>query len=145
MAIGKTIVLTLQTFFGKVMSLLFSMLLRLVIVFLLRGQRLLISWLQSFSICSDFLAQICHCFYCFPIYLLWSDGTRCHELHFLNMNFKPAFSLSSFTLIQRLFSSTFWQRSGVTCVYEVVDISPCNLDSSLSFTQPSILHDVLCI
>ena len=49
MAIGKTIVLTLQTFFGKVMSLLFSMLLRLVIAFLLRGQRLLISWLQSTS------------------------------------------------------------------------------------------------
>ena len=47
MAIGKTIALTVQTFGGKVMSLLFNMLSRLVIAFLLRGKHLLISWLQS--------------------------------------------------------------------------------------------------
>ena len=45
MTIGKTIALTRQTFVGKVMSLLFNMLLRLVIVFLSRS--VLISWLQS--------------------------------------------------------------------------------------------------
>ena len=39
--------LTRQTFVGKVMSLLFNMLSRLVITFLLRSKRLLISWLQS--------------------------------------------------------------------------------------------------
>ena len=44
---GKTIVLTRQTFVGKVMSLLLNMLSRLVITFLPRGKRLLISWLQS--------------------------------------------------------------------------------------------------
>ena len=44
---GKTIALTRQTFVGKVMSLLFIMLSRLVIVFLPRSKRLLISWLQS--------------------------------------------------------------------------------------------------
>ena len=44
---GKTIVLTRWTFIGKVMSLLFNMLSRLVIAFLVRNKRLLISWLQS--------------------------------------------------------------------------------------------------
>ena len=47
MTTGKTIALTRQTFVGKVMSLLFNMLSRLVITFLPRGKHLLISWLQS--------------------------------------------------------------------------------------------------
>ena len=46
MTTGKTIVLTRQTFVGKVMSLLFNMLYRLVIAFLPRSKHLLISWLQ---------------------------------------------------------------------------------------------------
>ena len=47
MTTGKTIALTRQTFVGKVMSLLVNMLSRLVITFLSRSKRLLISWLQS--------------------------------------------------------------------------------------------------
>ena len=47
MTIGKTIALTRQTFVGKVMSLLFNMLSRLVITFLPRSKHLLILWLQS--------------------------------------------------------------------------------------------------
>ena len=47
MTTGKTIALTRQTFVGKVMSLLLNMLSRLVITFLPRSERLLISWLQS--------------------------------------------------------------------------------------------------
>ena len=47
MTTGKTIALTRQTFVGKILSLLFNMLSRLVITFLPRGKRLLISWLQS--------------------------------------------------------------------------------------------------
>ena len=47
MTTGKTIALTRQTFVGKVMSLLFNMLSRLVISFLPRSKRLLVSWLQS--------------------------------------------------------------------------------------------------
>ena len=47
MTTGKTIALTMQIFVGKVMSLLFNMLSRLVITFLPRSKRLLISWLQS--------------------------------------------------------------------------------------------------
>ena len=49
MTTGKTIALTGQTFVGKVMSLLFNMLSRLVIGFLPRSKHLLISWLQSLS------------------------------------------------------------------------------------------------
>ena len=49
MTTGKTIALTRQTFVGKVMSLLFNMLSRLVITFLPRSKPLLISWLQSAS------------------------------------------------------------------------------------------------
>ena len=47
MTTGKTIALTRQNFVGKVMSLLFNMLSRLVIDFLPRSKRLLVSWLQS--------------------------------------------------------------------------------------------------
>ena len=47
MTTGKTIALTRWNFVGKVMSLLFNMLSRLVIAFLPRSKRLLISWLQS--------------------------------------------------------------------------------------------------
>ena len=50
MTTGKTIALTRWTFVGKVMSLLFDMLSRLVITFLPRSKRLLISWLQSPSV-----------------------------------------------------------------------------------------------
>ena len=61
------------------------------------------------TICSDLGApknKVWHCFRCFPIYLPWSDGTRCHDLRFWMLSFKPAFSLSSFTFIKRLFSSS---------------------------------------
>ena len=71
MTTGKTIALTRQTFVGKVKSLLFNMVSRLVITFLPRNKRLLISWLQSPS-AVDFGApenKVCHCFPCFPIYL----------------------------------------------------------------------------
>ena len=47
MSTGKTIALTRQTFLGKVMSLVFNIMSRLVIGFLARSKRLLISWLQS--------------------------------------------------------------------------------------------------
>ena len=69
--IGKTIALTRWTFVAKVMSLLFNMLSRLVITFLPRSKRLLISWLQSPSavILEPPKNKVSHCFHCFPIYL----------------------------------------------------------------------------
>ena len=65
--------------------------------------------MAAVTVCSDFRAQenqVSHCFHCFPIYLPWSDGTRCHDLVFWMLSFKPTFSLSSFTFIKRLFSSS---------------------------------------
>ena len=45
-------------------------------------------------------------FHFFPICLPCSEGTRCHDLNFLMLSFKPASSLSSLTFIRRLFSSS---------------------------------------
>ena len=46
------------------------------------------NFMAAITICSDFGAQenkVCHCFHCFPIYCPRSDGTRCHDLSFLNV------------------------------------------------------------
>ena len=64
--------------------------------------------MAAVTICSDFGApqnKVSHYLYCLPIYFPWGDGTRCHDLSFL-LSFKPTFSLSSFTFIKRLFSSS---------------------------------------
>ena len=48
------------------------------------------NFMAAVTIHSDFGAQenkVCHCFYCFPIYLPWSDGTESHDLCFLNDEF----------------------------------------------------------
>ena len=92
----KTIALTRWTYVGKVMSLLFNILCMLVIAFLPKSKCLLISWLQSQS--AVFGAQenkVCHSFHCLPIYLPWSDGTGCHDVSFLNVEFQANF----FTLL----------------------------------------------
>ena len=69
MTTGKTIALTRRTFVGKVMSLLFNMLSRLVITFLPRSKCLLISWLQSPSIVNLEPPKIkSDSLHCFPIY-----------------------------------------------------------------------------
>ena len=80
MATRKTIALTRWTFAGKVISLLFNMLSRLVLAFLQRSKHLLISWLQSPSAVILEPKKVCHCFHCFPIYLPWSDGAGCRDL-----------------------------------------------------------------
>ena len=106
--IGKTIALPRWTFVGKVMSLLFNMLSRLVITFLPRSKCVLISWLQTPSavileppkIKSDTVftvsLSICH----------EVMGPDAMILVFWVLSFKPTFSLSSFTLIKRFFSSS---------------------------------------
>ena len=83
MTTGKTIILTRRAFVSKVMSLLFNMLSRLVIAVLPRSKRL--NFIAAVTISSDCGAQknkVSHCFHCFPIYLPWSDGTRCYDLRF---------------------------------------------------------------
>ena len=68
---GKTIALTRWTFVGKVMSLLFNMLCRLVLALFPRSKRLLISWLQSPSaVILEPRKIVSHCFHYFPIYML---------------------------------------------------------------------------
>ena len=88
MTTGKNIALTRRTYVGKVMSLLFNMLSRLVITFLPRSKHLLISWLQSPSavILEPPKIKVWHCF---PIYFPWSDGTRCHDLSSLGQMSVP--------------------------------------------------------
>ena len=144
---GKTIAFTRWTFLGKVMSLLCNMLSNFVITFLPRSKHLPISWVES--ICSDFGApknKVCHCFHCFPSICHKVMGPDAIILVFRMLSFKPNFSLSSFTFIKRHFSSSSLSPvCGVICISEVIDISPGNIDSSLCFNQPSILHDVLCI
>ena len=88
MTAGKTIALTRQTFVGKVTSLLFNMMSRLVITFLPMSKFLLISWLWSPSavilepqkIKSDTVSTVSP-----SISHEVSDGTRCHDLSFLNV------------------------------------------------------------
>ena len=88
--------------------LLFNMLSRLVITFLPRSKCLLISWLQSpFAVIlvpqnmkSVTVSTV------FPSNGHKVDGTRCHDLSFLYVDFKPTFSLSSFTFIKKLFSTS---------------------------------------
>ena len=45
--------------------------------------------------------KICHCFHFFPIYLPWSDGTGCHDLSFLNVEFQASFFNSPVSLLSR--------------------------------------------
>ena len=146
MTTRKTIALTRQTSVGKVNSLFFNMLSRLVITLLPRSKCLLISLLLSPSTVILEPKKVCHCLHCFPI---------CHEvmgpdtmiLVFWMLSFKPIFSFSSFTFIKRLFnsSSLSTHKGCVICISEVIDISLGNLDSSLCFLELSISHDVFCI
>ena len=88
MTTEKTIALTIWTFAGKVMTLIFNMLSSLVIAVLPKSKHLLISWLQSPSAVILEPKKIkSGYFYCFPIFLPWSDGTRSHDLSFLNVEF----------------------------------------------------------
>ena len=105
MTTGKSIALTRWTFVGKVLSLLFNMLSRLVITFLPRSRHLLISWLQSPSavileprkIKSDTVSpSISH-------QVVWPEAMI---FIFWMLSFKPTLSLSTFTFTKRLFSSS---------------------------------------
>ena len=85
MTTGKAIALTILILVSKLMSLLFNMLSRLVITLLSKIKHLLISLLQSPS--AVILGPKKIKSLCFYIYLPWSDGTGCHDLHFLYVEF----------------------------------------------------------
>ena len=144
MTTGNTIALTRRIFVGKVISLLFNILSRLVITFLPRNKCLLISWLQSPSaviseppkIKSDTVS---------PSNYHEVMGPDDMILVFWTLSFKPTFSLFHFHQEALSFFFTFYHKGSVICISEVIDISPSNLDSSLCFIQSGISHDVFCI
>ena len=108
MTTGKTIALMIRSFVGKVMSLLFNVLSRFVIAFLPRSKCLLISWLQPPS------AVILKPKKIKSVTVSIVPPSLCHEVTrpnamifaFWILSFKPAFSLTYFNFIQRLFSSS---------------------------------------
>ena len=100
MTTGKTLALTRRTFVGRVMSLLFNMLSRLVIAFIPCSKRL--NYMAAVTISSDFGApqnKVCHCFHYFPFICHEVLGPDAMILVFWMLSFKPAFLLSSFTFI----------------------------------------------
>ena len=103
MTTGKTMALTVWTFVSKVMSLLFNMLSRFVIAFILRSKCLLISWLQSLSrviLESKKIKSVTA--FIFPPSICYKMMGP--DAMILMLSFKPAFSLFSFTFIKKLFS-----------------------------------------
>ena len=92
---GKTKALTRWTFVGKVMSLLFNMLSRLVINFLPRNKCLLILWLHSppAVILEPPQNKVYHCFHCFPSICHELMGPDAMILVFWMLSLKPNFSL----------------------------------------------------
>ena len=93
MITGKNHSLIIWTIVDKVMSLLFHMLSRFVIAFLPRSKHLLISWLQSPAtviLDSKKIKAVTVSIF-LPVYLPCSDGTRCHDLSFLNVEFYADF------------------------------------------------------
>ena len=141
MTTGKTIVLTRRTFVGKVMSLLFNMLSRLVITFLPKSKRLLISWLQSPSAVSPKKIR--------SALVSTVSPSICHEvmvpdamiLVFWMSSFKPTFSLSSFTFIKRLFSSSSLSaRSVMSSAYlRLLIFLPAVLIPACASSSPAFL------
>ena len=103
---GKTVALTRWTFVSKVMSLLFNMLSRLVIAFLPRSKHLLISGLQSPSAVILEPKKIVSVSTVSPSNCYEVMGPNAMIFIFLMLSFKSAFSLSSFTFIRRVFSSS---------------------------------------
>ena len=123
MTTGETIALTRQTFVGKVMSLLYNMLSRLVIASLPSSKHLLISWLQSQS------AVILEPPKIKSATVSTASPSICHEVMepdamifiFQMLSFKPAFSLSSFTLIKRFFGEGNGNPLQYSCLENPMD------------------------
>ena len=112
MTTGKTIALTRRTFVGKVMFLLFNMLSRLVITS--SKEQTSFNFMAAVTICSDFGApqnKVCHYFHCSVYHE--AMGTDAIILVFCMLSFKPIFSLSSFTFIKRLISSSLLSTTRV--------------------------------
>ena len=130
MTTGEIIALTRWAFVGKVVY---------VLICCLGGhgfpskEQVSFNFIAVVTICSGFGGQknkVTHCFHCLHIYLPWSDGTRCHDLSFLNVELfhSPQEALSLFF--------TFCHKGGGICISEVIDISLGNLDSGCDSSSP---------
>ena len=142
MTSGKTIALTRRTLVGKVMSLLLNVLSSLVITFLPRSKRLLISWLQSPS------AVILEPPKIKSLIVSIVSPSICHEVMGLDamifvfwmVSFKPTFSLSYFTFIKRLLSCSLLSAIKVVSsayhrllIFLLAILIPACASSSLTF------------
>ena len=141
MTTGKTIALTGQNFVGRVMSLLFNMLSKLVVTFLPRSKHLLISWLQSPSAVilepkkvksvtvSTVSPSICHVI-----------GLDAMILVFWLSSFMPTFSLSSFNFIKRLFSYSLYAIRVISSAYlNLLIFLPVILITACTSSSPACL------
>ena len=145
MTTGKTIGLTRQIFVGKVMSLLFNMLSRLVIAFLPRSNCLLISWLQSPS------AVILEPKKIKSVTVSIVSLSICHEvmrldvmiLVFWMLSFKPTFSLFSFTFIEKLFSSSSLCHNVSSAYLRLLIFLPAILIPACASSSPAF-HIMYC-
>ena len=100
------------------------------------------NFMAAVTICSDFGApqnKVSYCFHCFPIYLPWSDGTRWHDLSFWMLSFTPTFSLSSFTVIKRLFSSPSLSAIRVVSYLRLLIFLPAILIPACASSSPAFL------
>ena len=141
MTTGKSIVLTVQTFVGKMMSMFCNMLLKFVIAFLPRSKHLLILWLKSPSAVilepkktksvtvSSFSLSICH--------ELMGLDAMIFILRMLNL--KSAFSLTSFTFIKKLFAS-----SSLTAIRVLLPVVVDITFSSVTQSCPNLWDPVDC-
>ena len=140
LATRKTTALTKQTFVTKWCLCFSRICLGFVRAFLPRSKCL--NFMAVVIICSDFGDQEIK-----SVTVSMFSPPTCHEmmetdaiiLVFRMLNFKPTFSLPlSPSSRGSLFLFTFCHYSGIICIPGVIDISPCNLDSSLWFIQPGI-------
>ena len=148
-SILKTIAFSRWIFVGKVISLLFNMLSRLVITFLPRSKHVLISWLKSTS--AVILEPPKKSLTLFPLFphlfpMKWWDQKPWSSFSEY-WTLSQLFPLSTFTFIKRLFSSSSLSAIRVvsSAYLRLLIFLPAILVPACASFQPSVSHDVLCI
>ena len=92
MTTGTIRALTIWNLIGKMMSLLFTTLSRLVIVFLPRSNQATFNFMAAVTVFSDLgIQENVSLLPLFPLLFAMSDGTRCHDLSFLNVELQDRF------------------------------------------------------
>ena len=136
MITGKTIALTIQTFVGKKMSLLFNMLFRFFIAFLSKSKCLLILCLQSLPaviLASKKIKTVTVSTFSHLLAMRWKDWIP-WSLFIWMLSFKSAFSLFSFTLIKRIFNSSLYMH-----FHSFLDILPTEVTTE-HWAEFPVLH-----